>query len=119
MRYAWTRATEAGLVPASAAGPEGATSVRPQGSSPIGVIPAQRVEPSANSAPTVGAVLTRLYGYLEAQAPTHPRLADAFDELGSAIAALGAPTADPYAGARQVLATIQRVRAADPQIPDA
>ncbi|QGQ19286.1 hypothetical protein GC089_08640 [Cellulomonas sp. JZ18] len=66
-----------------------------------------------------GAVLAELYGYLREQTPAHPALATVLPVLGDAVAQHRAGrTADPYDGARAVLAAIEAVRRSDATIPE-
>ena len=66
----------------------------------------------------LGSLLVEFYGYLKTNAPAHPGLAAAVQEMHSAVAAYQSGQAeDPYGPIKRVLHAIESARLTDPSIP--
>ncbi len=113
MAITWTR-------PGATGGVEAANLVAPAREGSPFTAPAAAAAP-APSGPRAqaGALLVRLFHYLEQHAETHPALATAIPRLRDAVAEYrsgGGP--DPFRGVRAVVATIQTARASDSALPE-
>lgn len=110
MSFSWNR--NAAVRPNSLIAPRGDTVM------PFGAGPGAPAAPSNAQRASVARFLVGLWEYLKENAPRHPQLAGALQEMQSAVAAYQADSSpDPWAPVKRVMQAIEVERQSNPSIP--